>query len=165
MRRNNKNEYPLIKEATLIWHYSNGFSKVKGDIRWAFIDLYRTASGEYFLHVSGGPGSDYAAQKNNSSAWGDGFTYTDGEAIIPMSQHELIAWGEENLPDDILRIIFRDIRKKAKQNNKGVPKILELNRQKLTLREKETKMRLTAAKAKEEAQAREARFYEQFAEV
>ncbi|NLZ52104.1 MAG: hypothetical protein GX892_02970 [Thermoanaerobacteraceae bacterium] len=95
MSKNNKSVYRQIENATLVWHYSNGFSKEKGDIRWAHTDLYRTASGEYFIHVSGGPGSNYANPEKISTAWGDGFCYTSGEAIIPMSQHEVIVWGRK----------------------------------------------------------------------
>lgn len=165
MRRNKERVYCLIKEATLVWHHSNGFSKEKGDIRWAITDLYRTTSGQYCLHVSGGPGSDYVDRENISSAWGDGFIYTDGEAIIPMSQHEVIVWGEENLPDDVLKKVLKDIRQQTKRRNTEIPKILEFSTQKLVMREKETKIGLAIAKANEEAQARQSKYYEQFAEL
>lgn len=115
------------EKATLIWHYSNGFSKDKGDIRWAITDMYRTVSGEYCLYVSGGPGSYYMAQESISSVWGDGFIYSDGEAIIPMSLEDVIDWGEEYLPDDVLKKVFKDIWQQTKQRNTEIPKILEFS--------------------------------------
>lgn len=165
MKSINVNEYDRIGEATLIWHYSNGLSKEKGDIRWACIDLYRTTSGEYLLHVSGGPGSGYAGRENTSSVWGDGVIYSDGEGIIPMSLQDLMIWGEECLPEDIFGIILQDIRKKTQQENTGTPKILEISEQKLAMREKEIKTCCAAAQANAEVQARQTRFYEQFVEL
>lgn len=165
MRRINESEYCHIEEATLIWHYSNGFSKEKGDIRWTYIDLYRTTSGEYCLHVSGGPGSDYASRENISSAWGDGLIHTDGEEIISLSPHQVIIWGEENLPDDVLKKVFKDIRQRAKRKNAKAPEILGFSEQKLAIREKETKIKLAAAKANAEVQARQEKYYEQFVEL
>lgn len=164
MKKNSVNY--CTEKSTLIWHYSNGFSKDEGDIRWVITDLYRTASGEYFLYVSGGPGSDYAAKENASSMWtGDEVIYSTGEAIIPMSQHEVIVWGEENLPDDVLRKVLKDIRQQTKLRNAEIPKILELSTQKLVMREKERKTGLAIAKANQEAQAQQARYYEQFVEL
>ncbi len=163
MKKNSVNY--CTEKATLIWHYSNGFSKDKGDIRWATIDLYRTTSGEYCLHVSGGPGSAYAVQENISSVWGDGFIYSDGEAIIPMSQHEVIVWGEENLHDGILKKVLKNIQQQAILHNEGIPKILEYSIENLHMREKERKTGLAIAKDNQEAQAQQARYYEQFVEL
>lgn len=165
MERNNESKYHNTEEDTLIWHYSNGFSKDEGDIRWALINLYKTTSGEYYLHVSGGPGSDYAAKENISTVWGDGVIYTSGEAIIPMSQQNVIVWGEEYLPDDILSEILRDIKKKAKHDKTDIPKILELSEQKISMRGKEREYRLATDKVNAEIQSRRARFYEQFVEL
>jgi hypothetical protein len=49
-----------------------------------------TRSGKYFLHGSGGPGSPYSVWDNESDA------NIDGEAILPMSQYDVITWAEEN---------------------------------------------------------------------
>jgi|LSQX01.2.fsa_nt_gb hypothetical protein len=163
MSKNNKSIYQKVEKSTLVWHYSNGYSK--DDIRWAHTNLYKTAHGEYFLHVSGGPGSHYANVEKISTAWGDGLSYTNGEAIIPLSLNELIAWGEENLPDHILKKVLKEIRQRTKRQNKEIPKLLKITEKKLSMREKERKNRLAAAEASAKVKARLEKYYEQFVEL
>jgi hypothetical protein len=138
---------------------------VFGDIRWEYIDLYRTAAGKYFLHGSGGPGSNVANCERISTAWGDEFFYTSGEAIIPMSQHDIIVWGYENLPDNILKKILKDIQEREKQKNAEISEILKLFEKKLSMRQRKIKIGLTYANATAEVQARQAKYYEQFVEL
>ena len=163
MSKNIKSIYRKVEKATLVWHYSNGYSK--DDIRWAHTDLYRTASGEYFIHISGGPGSAYANPEKISTEWGNGFCYTSGEEIIPMSLHEVIVWGEENLPDCILKKVFKEIRQRAKRQNSEVPELLKFSEKKLSIREKERRNRLAAAEASAKVKARLEKYYEQFVEL
>jgi hypothetical protein len=154
-----------IKEATLIWHYDKRFLKEKGDISWTVIDLYRTTSGRYFIHGSGGPGSDYANRELISSTWGDGFILKDGEEIISMSPHEVIAWGEENLPCDVLRKIIRDIKQQARKQNTKVPEILKSSEQRLALRTKAQKAILAFNTQKESEQLRQEKIYEPYEKI
>jgi hypothetical protein len=163
MSKNIKSIYRKVEKATLVWHYSNGYSK--DDIRWSHTGLYKTASGEYFLYVSGGPGSAYANIEQVSTEWGDGFSYTSGEAIIPLSLNELIAWGEANLPDHILKKVLKEIRQRANRQNKEIPELLKIAGKKLSVREKERKNRLAAAEASAKVKARLEKFYEQFVEL
>ena len=154
-----------IKEATLIWHYGKRLLEEKGDISWAVIDLYRTTSGRYFIQGSGGPGSDYANRELISSTWGDGFIFNDGEEIISMSHHEVIAWGEENLPYDVLRKILRDIKQQARKHNTKVPEILKSSEQRLALRAKAQKASLVSNAHKEAEQLHQAKIYEPFEKI
>ena len=154
-----------IKEATLIWHYGKRLLEEKGDISWAVIDLYRTTSGRYFIQGSGGPGSDYANRELISSTWGDGFIFNDGEEIISMSHHEVIAWGEENLPDDVLRKILRDIKQHARKQNTEVPEIIKSSEQRLALRAKEHKERLFINAQKEVEQLRHDKINEPYERI
>lgn len=51
--------------------------------------LYRTKSGNYFLHGEGGPLTRYATVNGNNSGW--------GERIIPMAYDQAVKWAEDNL--------------------------------------------------------------------
>lgn len=55
--------------------------------------LYRTKSGHYFLHGSGGANSRYAVQVGDS-AW------RGGESIAPLSDNAARAWAEQHLDFD-----------------------------------------------------------------
>ena len=51
--------------------------------------LYRTKSGNYFLHGEGGALTRYATVNGNDSGW--------GERIIPMAYDQAVKWAEDNL--------------------------------------------------------------------
>ncbi len=165
MSRIIESKYYNIKEASLIWHYDKRLLEEKGDISWAVIDLYRTTSGRYFIQGSGGPGSDYANRELISSTWGDGFIFNDGEEIISMSHHEVIAWGEENLPYDVMRKILRDIRQQARKQNAKVPELLKSSEQRLALRAKAQKASISFNTQKESEQLRQERIYEPYEKI
>ncbi len=130
------------KKAIFLGQVSSGFSKE--DIRWSVTELYRTRSGNYFLQGYGGPGSPYAVWDNESDA------HVHGEAIIPTALYDVIAWAEEYLPDEKLKIVLKDIRQEAKRQNIKVPTYLKAASQKLTLRER--KARRAAVQAEQTAQ-------------
>ena len=136
------------KKAIFLGQVCSGFSKE--DIRWSVTELYRARSGKYFLHGSGGPGSPYAVWDNESDA------HIDGEAILPMSQYDVITWAEEYLQVEKLKSVIKDIRQEAKRQNIEIPTNLKTASQKLTQRE--IKARRAAAQA-EEATQRTRRLY------
>lgn len=136
------------QKATFLGQVNSEFSKE--DIRWSVTELYRTRSGKYFIHGSGGPGSPYSVWDNESDA------HIDGEVILPMSQYDVITWAEEYLPDDKLKSVIKDIRQEAKLQNIDIPTNLITASQKLTQRER--KARRAAVQAKEATQ-RASRIY------
>jgi len=133
------------KKAIFLGQVSSGFSKE--DIRWSVTELYRTRSGNYFLHGYGGPGSPYAVWDNESDA------HIHGEAIIPTTLYDVIVWAEEYLPDDKLKSVIKDIHQEAKRQNIDITANLKAASQKLTLRER--KARRAAVQAKEAAKRTE----------
>jgi len=54
--------------------------------------LYRTKSGNYFLHGEGGANSRYGVWHGNSGG--------PGEKIMPMSYSEATEWAQKNLDGD-----------------------------------------------------------------
>ena len=89
MSKNIKSIYRKVKKATLVWHYSNGYSK--DDIRWAHTDLYRTASGEYFRTFLVDR-AQHMQILNRFQPNGVTDLAIPAVAIIPLSLNELIAW-------------------------------------------------------------------------
>jgi hypothetical protein len=84
--------------ATLMGEYDNGYPTE--DIRWSITQLYKTKAIKYFFYGHGGPGSAYSRKDNCC-------TYADGEKIIPVTLFEVIVWGEEYLPENVLETIIR----------------------------------------------------------
>jgi len=66
-------------------YYGNDFNSMSET-------LYRKRTGEYFLHGSGGPRTQYATREGNMWGW--------GEQITPLSFDEARDWAEEHLTAD-----------------------------------------------------------------
>ena len=66
-----------------------GGSEHNNDFGYWEESLYRTKSGNYFLHGYGGPLTRYATVRGNNSGW--------GEQIIPMTYEQSVKWAEDNL--------------------------------------------------------------------
>lgn len=64
-------------------------------------ELYRTKSGNYFLHGVGGPMSQYAVHAGNSSS--------GGAVIKPYSMAQAQRWAEDNLTADEYESIFGEV--------------------------------------------------------
>lgn len=63
--------------------------------------LYRTKSGNYFLHGQGGAKSKYGEWRGNNGG--------DGEKIIPIHSETALKWAETNLDGDRVDEIFGEI--------------------------------------------------------
>lgn len=63
------------------------------DFRHWVEKLYRTKSGKYFLHGSGGPMTKYAVSVGLNE-------WSGGEKIIPLDLEAAQAWAEEHLDGD-----------------------------------------------------------------
>jgi hypothetical protein len=72
-------------------HYTNDFG-------YCSEDLYRTKSGNFFLHGEGGPMSKYSQSSGNSMGW--------GERIVPLTYDEAQEWAEKHLDGDDYINIF-----------------------------------------------------------
>lgn len=72
-------------------HYTNDFA-------YCSEDLYRTKSGNFFLHGEGGPLSKYAQSSGNSTGW--------GEKIVPLTYDDAQEWAEKHLDGDDYINIF-----------------------------------------------------------
>lgn len=68
------------------------------DFAWACETLYKTKSGQYFLHCEGGPLSRYASHFGNDSGY--------GEKIEVLSIDQAKTWAEERLNGDEYEEIF-----------------------------------------------------------
>lgn len=68
------------------------------DFKWTSETMYRTKSGQYFLHCEGGPLSRYASNFGNNSGY--------GEKIEVMTIEQAKAWAEERLEGDEYEEIF-----------------------------------------------------------
>lgn len=106
-----------------------------GDVNSSQETLYRTKSGEYFIHGEGGANTRYA-----KAAGGGG--WTDGEHIAPISAENARQWVQEHLSGDDYDRIFGDagivdafsirvskemrakIEKKAKKESTSMSKIV-----------------------------------------
>lgn len=64
-----------------------------GNFNYCNENLYRKKTGEYFLHVEGGPMSKYA-ESTGQNEW------SGGEEIIPYSYAEAKEWVERHLSAD-----------------------------------------------------------------
>lgn len=61
--------------------------------------LYRTKSGQYFIHGAGGPMSRYAKSAGQNQ-------WTGGEHIEPVNEEAAKAWAEEKLSADEYISVF-----------------------------------------------------------
>lgn len=68
------------------------------DFAWACETLYKTKSGQYFLHCEGGPMSRYGWQFGNEGGY--------GEKIEVLSIDQAKTWAEEKLSGDEYEEIF-----------------------------------------------------------
>lgn len=85
--------------AEQVGEYCNGFRL--HDWHWLEEKLYRTPKGAYFLHGEGGGLSEY-----RSGARGTG--WTNGQALIPMTDDEAMRWLEEHGLTDAVEEHFAD---------------------------------------------------------
>ena len=76
--------------------YENGYNP--NDFHYYYEGLYRTKSGKYFLHGSGGGLSRYGVWRGNSGG--------SGEKIMPMTLGEAMEWAEKHLDADEYIAIF-----------------------------------------------------------
>lgn len=65
-------------------------------------DLYRKRTGEFFLHGSGGPLTQYAEWHGDNERSG-------GERIIPLSLEAAQEWAEERLTGEEYEAIFGEV--------------------------------------------------------
>ena len=65
-------------------------SGMPGDPKYWKEELFKKRTGEFFLHASGGAGSDYAKQVKLN-------TWVGGETLIPLSYYEAWKWAEDHL--------------------------------------------------------------------
>lgn len=88
--------------------YNTGTAKLLGggsnnyprnDFHFWEEELYRTKSGAYFLHGSGGPASRYAISTGQNS-------WSGGEKIIPLPAEQAREWAEEMLSAEEYAEIF-----------------------------------------------------------
>ena len=70
------------------------------DFNYLEESLYRTKSGKYFLHGSGGANTRYGVWHGNSGS--------GGEKIMPMSYDEAREWAEEHMDGDSYIAAFGD---------------------------------------------------------
>jgi hypothetical protein len=126
------------KNCTLIFIVDTIYPK--NDIRWSEEYLYKTKSGKYFLLGIGGPGSPYA---RTDEILGN----KDGEHIIPMPYDKLIVWAEEYMPDEMLKVLLKDIKQELKRNGIEIPEILNRAFHRLAIMKKVQKL-AEAEKAK-----------------
>lgn len=74
------------EKANLISEYSNGYSN--SNFNHVYEGLYITGNGQYFLHVEGGPLTQYS-ESNGNSTWGI-------ETIVILTPTEAYMWLERN---------------------------------------------------------------------
>lgn len=96
----NKKVYDTDK-AKKIGDWDNGL--YGNDINACAEALYRTKSGAYFLHGSGGANTKYATV--TGSSWGS------GEKIIPLDEDTAKEWAGKHLPAEAFGSAFEHIPK------------------------------------------------------
>ena len=92
------------ENAKLMDRWDNGCGG--NDFQHCIEDLYRKETGEYFLHIDGGPLSPYAIHLPNGDISGS-------EDIIPMTEKEAREWAEEHLSADAYEAIFGEIEEES----------------------------------------------------
>ena len=81
--------------------YLGGYSYLNkpGGFAYYSEDLYKTRSGKYFIHGTGGPASQYSEQVAQNE-------WESGETIFAVSMERAKDWAEENLDGDTYIEIF-----------------------------------------------------------
>ena len=77
-------------------------SRLPNDFEYVCKTLFRTKSGNYFLHGEGGGNSRYGEWHGNSGG--------PGERIIPLDPEDAQEWAEKNLSADEYEKIFGTLR-------------------------------------------------------
>lgn len=62
-------------------------------------ELFRTKSGDFFLHAEGGALTRYAEGNNLHG-------YTSGDWIFPLTSEEAYLWAERNMTSDKRKLLF-----------------------------------------------------------
>mgnify|MGYP000756876286 FL=1 len=96
----NKKVYDTGK-AKKIGRWDNGL--YGNDINACAETLYRTKSGAYFLHGSGGSNTKYATV--SGSSWGS------GEKIVPLDEDAAKEWAKKHLSEEAFGSAFEHIPK------------------------------------------------------
>jgi len=79
------------ESAKKLGYWSNGISR--SDFQFCEETLYKTRSGQYFLHGEGGPMTKYAVSCGQNS-------WSGGEHIEPINEDTARKWCEEHLDAD-----------------------------------------------------------------
>lgn len=82
--------------AKLVGTYDTGYI---GDFDWRYEELYRKATGEFFLAGEGGAKTRWASRTI------DGFS--SGEGILPLTLDEAREWAEEHLTQAEVEELFQ----------------------------------------------------------
>lgn len=85
--------------------------------------LYRTKSGNWFLHCQGGGLSPYAASYGNSKGW--------GECINPISCENAQQWAEKKLDGDDYEEIFGIVIEEDEKDQVVFARVAPENKRKL----------------------------------
>jgi len=80
---------------------SDSFSN-SGDFSYWSETLYRTKSGKYFLHGTGGGLSKYSQSTGNNN-------YTGGSRIEPMDRPSAMEWAEKHLSTSEYEVVFGEV--------------------------------------------------------
>lgn len=80
------------------WHNSYGYR----DFNYCEETLYQKKTGEFFLHGSGGPMTNYAKRV-------DGNSWSVGDELIPLTYEEAREWAEEKLDAEDYEAIFGEV--------------------------------------------------------
>lgn len=82
--------------ARKLGEWDNG--RLQDDFKWTSESIYKTRSGNFFLHGEGGPLTPYATVAGNNTGW--------GERITPLSEEQARAWSEDRLSGEEYDRIF-----------------------------------------------------------
>lgn len=85
------------ESAKLLGSFDNG--EYPSDLSYVRESLYRTKSGQYFIHGEGGASTQYAQQREISG-------WRPGEKIIPLAEDCARNWAEEHLSGEVYERIF-----------------------------------------------------------
>lgn len=83
--------------ARIIYDWDNG--ELCGDINYVAHELYRKKTGEFFLHIEGGPATSWAEARGLNGT-------RRGEHIVPVSYDEARALVERNADADVYEELF-----------------------------------------------------------
>lgn len=82
--------------ARKLGEWDNGTSP--DNFKWISETIYKTKSGNFFLHGEGGPLTPYATVSGNDTGW--------GKKITPLSEEQARAWSEDRLSGEEYDRIF-----------------------------------------------------------